>query len=293
MNTDRLVYNPAVLERVRHLHLRARQLVAGAWHGSFRSIRVGHDVEFTDYASYTAGDPLRDVDWRVLARADRLVVKRYRAETELVATLVLDASADLGSTSVKFEQAILLTATLAHLFQLQGMPFALHIGAGDHVPSHALPARTGRSHLAQVLLHLASVRPAGEASLDKLFRRIGERLPLRSLITVVSDFAEEPSTWTATLDALARQRADIRAFHLYDPRERDLRFDQPLLVYSPEAGRDEPLDPVAMRESFMTETDTAFGEIRDAVRRRRGIHQLVAADMDLTDTVARFLRGLS
>ena len=91
-------WDPRVLERVRHLHLHARQAVAGLYHGTQRSIHTGHDVEFADYKPYDLGDSLRDVDWRVLARSDRLVVRRYRAETELPVMIVLDASAGYSAT---------------------------------------------------------------------------------------------------------------------------------------------------------------------------------------------------
>ncbi|MFZ5476602.1 MAG: DUF58 domain-containing protein [Myxococcota bacterium] len=286
-----LVWDPRVLERVRHLHLRARQAVAGLHHGGHRSLRLGHDVEFADYKPYDPGDALRDLDWRVLARTDRLVVRRYRAEQELVATLVLDASADLASTPEKWEQAVALAATLAYYLFLGGEPVGLVIGGGEGVSARWLPARSGRRHLALLFRVLAAVRPAGRAGLGPLFREVGARLGTRTLVAVVSDFMEEPSEWTTALSALVRSRVDLRAFHLYDRRELALDYDAPLRLRSPETGEELPVDPDGARVAFGEVVRDYFHEVGDAVRRRRGRHYTVEAQADMTGALVRFIEG--
>ncbi len=284
-------WDPHVLERVRHLHLHARQAVAGAWLGNQRSIRTGHDVEFADYKPYDFGDSLRDIDWRVLARSDRLVVRRHRAETELPVTVVLDASADLGSTPEKFEMAVRLAATLAYFLHLDGEPVGLLLGAGEGVPLRRLPARRGRRHLAQVFTLLAALHPAGRAGLDSLFRDAGGRLDPRSLVVVVSDFMEEPSTWTGALAALVRNRVDLRAFQIYDPVELELRYDAPLRLRSPESDSEVPVDPAAARSLFAQVVSEFFAEVRTAVHARQGRHYAVAVGTDLGAVLARFVAG--
>jgi uncharacterized protein (DUF58 family) len=284
-------WDPRVLERIRHLHLHARQAVAGLWHGPQRSIRTGHDVEFADYKPYDLGDALRDVDWRVLARSDRLVVRRYRAEMELPVTVVLDASADLGSTSEKFELAVRLAATLAYFLHLDGEPVGLIVGAGENVPLRRLPARRGRRHLAQVFTTLAMVQPAGRAGLDTLFRDVGGRLGARSLVAVVSDFMEDPAGWTASLAALTRNRVDLRALHVYDPAELELRYDAPLRLRSPETSAELPVDPEAARGLFAEVVGEYFAEVRGAVQARRGRHYDVAVGADLGTLLAHFVEG--
>lgn len=283
-------WDPRVLERVRHLHLRARQAVGGLHHGGHRSIRLGHDVEFADYKPYDAGDALRDVDWRVFARTDRLVVRRYRAEHELTSTILFDASADLGSTQAKWDAAVTLAATLAYYLHLSGEPVGLVIGAGEGVDLRVLPPRQGRRHLAQVFTALASLRPAGRAGLDGLFRDVGSRLGTRTLVAVVSDFMEEPAGWADSLSALVRNRVDLRAFHVFDRVEMDLRYDAPVRLRSPETGTKIPTDPAA-RDVFADVVRDYFAEVHDAVGRRRGRHLPVAADADLGDVLVRFIEG--
>lgn len=284
-------WDPGVLERVRHLHLHARRDVSGVRAGTHRSVRRGQDVEFLDYKPYDPGDALRDLDWRVYARNDRLVVRRHRAEQELSATVVLDASADLGSVPRKFETAVRLAATLAYFLHLQGEPVSLVIGAGDGVETRFLPARGSRAHLARLFQGLATVRPAGRARLDALFRQVGARLGLRTLVAVVSDFMEEPASWEASLAALVRNRVDLRAFCVYDPAELGMEGFRPERLYSPETGRELPVDPPAARSLVAEESERFFTEVETAIHRHRGLPQRVPAGRDLAPVLARFAEG--
>ena len=48
--------------------------------GSVAAPRAGESLEFQDYRDYAPGDDLRNLDWNVLARSDREVVKVHREE---------------------------------------------------------------------------------------------------------------------------------------------------------------------------------------------------------------------
>lgn len=266
-------------------------MVAGLQQGSRRSLRLGHDMEFADYKPYTPGDSLRDLDWKVYGRSDRLVVRRYQAETEMSATILFDASADLASTPEKFQQAQLLCATLAWFLHIEREPVGLAVGAGEGALQSWIPPRSGAAHASRILHNLAAVRAAGRADLSRWLLQIGDRLRPRSLLLVVGDFAEEPASWSAALDAMARRRVDLRAFQLYDRREADLDFAQPLRFFSPEGGDRLPLDPVAQRPLFQQEVAHFFEEVDEAVRSRKGHRYLVEARADLVPILSRFIRG--
>jgi len=207
------------------------------------------------------------------------------------ATILLDASADLASTPQKFEQAIVLAAALCWFLHLEREPVGLAIGAGEGIPLRWLPPEANRSHIARLLTALAELKPAGKAGLDTWLRATGEHLRPRSLLLLISDFAEEPATWASSLDALAQHRVDLRAFQIYDARETGLSWDRPLQLYSPEAPQARPIDPHAMRGLFMEEVQRFFGEVGSAVRQRRGHHYLMEARADLVPLLSRFIRG--
>lgn len=295
-----LTWDPEVLARIAHLHLRARQLAAGFLHGSHASVRVAPNVEFADYKDYTPGDPLRDLDWKVLARSDKLVVRRHQAETELATIIVLDASGDMATGSHrghrppldrgKWGAAATLAATLAWYLVRRGEPVGLAIlGGSDDLPWRWLPPRSGEAHVAQVLATIAAARPSGRAGLAEGFADVGGRIPRRSLVMVVSDLMEEPDEWGPQVAALARRRTDVRVAHVYDPAEWNLDFSHAVRFYSPEGGRPMPVDPAGLRREFREEVDRYLREVRRWLAWRGALHVLMAADGPLERPLAALL----
>ncbi|MCB9762856.1 MAG: DUF58 domain-containing protein [Alphaproteobacteria bacterium] len=276
-----IAWDPDVLSRIRHLHLVAVQTVDGLLHGVHRSRRVGANIEFADYKEYTPGDNLRDLDWRVLARSDRLVTRRYEVETELACTLLLDASGDLSTgrgspyalpelEGTKFGFAVTLTATLAWFLHKHQEPVGLAIFGGQGAPTGYIPPRSGANHMGRIFGALASLRPGGQADLGKALSALGPRMRRRSLVAVISDFMEETDTWTPALTALARRRTDLVALHVMDRAELALDFEQPMIFFSPEGGEPVPVDPVGVAEEFDAVRRDWLREVQGALSAHRG-----------------------
>ncbi|MFQ5805229.1 MAG: DUF58 domain-containing protein [Phycisphaerae bacterium] len=96
-----LLLEPALLERIKGLTLVARRVVEGALHGLHHSPLHGLSIEFTQHRAYTPGDELKRLDWRVLGRSDRYVIKQYHQETNLRAVIFLDCSRSMAFAGAK------------------------------------------------------------------------------------------------------------------------------------------------------------------------------------------------
>ena len=92
---------PELLARIAGLELRARAVVEGVISGMHRSPHRGYSVEFAQHRGYVPGDDLRFLDWKVWGRSERWVIRQYRAETNLVAWLLLDCSASMDYAGAK------------------------------------------------------------------------------------------------------------------------------------------------------------------------------------------------
>lgn len=285
----RRVGDPALLARARGLHLAARRLVAGLHAGPHLAVRRGHEAEFLGYQPYVPPHPLKDVDWRVFARNDRLVVRERRAERELACMLVFDASADLGSTPGKWQQAVEVTAGLACAVLANGDPVGLRIGAGGGDGERFVPARRSGGQLARILVALAGVRPGGRAELAALLADVGERAKGRTLVGLVSDFMEDPAAWAGALSALTRRNVDLRAVQVYDREELELTHDEPARLISPETGGAFPVDPGAIRPAFAEVVAGWRAEVRAAFIAHRGLLVPVAAQDPAVPALAAWL----
>ena len=93
--TDQLLTNPQQIHEFDNLELLARQVVEGFIIGLHKSPFHGFSVEFAEHRLYNPGDAIRNIDWKVYARTDKMFVKKYEEETNLRCCVVLDASSSM------------------------------------------------------------------------------------------------------------------------------------------------------------------------------------------------------
>ncbi len=73
--------------------------------GSRLGSRAGESLEFQDYRDYTPGDDLRNLDWNILARTEREVVRVRREEVAPVVEVFRDRSASMTTPRAKADCA--------------------------------------------------------------------------------------------------------------------------------------------------------------------------------------------
>src|SRR3990172_12269001 len=140
MNDSLKYLQPEVVAQLANMELRARLVVEGFLTGLHKSPYHGFSVEFAEHRQYMPGDPLRHLDWKVLAKSDRKYLKQYEEETNLRASLLVDTSSSMGYASrglTKLDYARQLPPSLPYLMLRQkdavGM-FAFSSGKGELVP---------------------------------------------------------------------------------------------------------------------------------------------------------------
>ena len=149
--------------------------------GLHRSPFHGYSAEFSQYRHYRPGDDLKYVDWKLVARTDRVYTKQFRETTNMASAIVLDTSGSMDFPAddtyglpdppvSKFRYAVIAAAALAHLISGQGD--AVGLLAGERF----LPPRAGRQHLRGLLAALSSLAPGGGWGAADQVRRAAERL---------------------------------------------------------------------------------------------------------------------
>ena len=94
--TDERGCPPEVLAGISDLELVARIVVEGLVSGLHRSPFHGYSAEFSQYRHYRPGDDLKYVDWKLVARTDRVYTKQFRETTNMAAAIVIDTSASMS-----------------------------------------------------------------------------------------------------------------------------------------------------------------------------------------------------
>ena len=267
-------WDPRLVSRISQLSVLARQLVEDRTIGHHRANHVARNIEFAAYKEYTPGDSLRSVDWRVVARTDKLVVRKQEAEADVPIWIVVDSSADLGTDgnptpdlkSTVFGKLLVMASAIAYLCNKRGEKVGLHI-MGD--PLNNTPP--SKRSLASILRTLAELKPQGSANIGSSFAQFSARLSRRSIVIVLSDWMEEPSTWSDSLANMTAMGHDLRCAHMYNPVEWNLEYSDAAMLCSPETGSELATDPESVRDEFKAVVANYKSEVLAAAHQAQAI----------------------
>lgn len=264
---------PKALSRLKSLPLIARGVVEGFISGLHASPYKGFSVEFADRRSYSAGDNPRHLDWKTLARTDRLFIRQYEEETNLRARILLDVSGSMHYGSPerlsKVEYGCYLAAVLTYLMTRQ--QDAVGITTFDHDLRLDMPARSSPRHLAETLRQLEVVvrqarsdidHPGPATDIGNTLHRLAERFQRRSLIILISDLYDDADSLARALHHFRHRRHELIVFHILDHAELTFPFRETLQFVDLETAERLQVDPTYVREVYLEQVDSFTTDCR-------------------------------
>jgi uncharacterized protein (DUF58 family) len=141
---------------------------------------------------YTAGDSLRQVDWKSSAATGRLQVKQFEASIALEAFIFLDLNSDNYPRRGRIdsgELAIVIAASLAAWISSKRQTVGLQVNGKDSLTNTnppTLPPNKGQAHLMHVLEILARVEMSLSDSLSRVIQQQRTRLPWGATLIVIT-----------------------------------------------------------------------------------------------------------
>lgn len=241
--------DPQVLARIDDLHLLARTVVDGFINGLHRSPYLGRSMDFAEHRAYMPGDDIRRIDWRVYGRSDRFFVKEFEADTNANFSVLLDVSRSMtyGSAGMtKLDYGRYLAACLTYFSRQQRDRVGLVTFDRDVVTMVPPSAK----HLERVLHELSRIEPGRGGALGPSLLKIAETVRRRSMLLLISDLYEEPQAVLRAASLLKGKGNDVIVFHLLDPAELALPFEEMTLVEDLETGERIPVVPARQRERY-------------------------------------------
>ena len=264
---------------MRRLEWLARRRMQGTLTGRHSSPDKGVSVEFAEHRPYAPGDDPRTLDWRVIARSDRDVVRQYIEETNLRATLAVDVSGSMAYTGnlaaaldgkplSKLEYAKHLAAALAYLSIKQGD--AAGLVTFDNKPLEFLRAGSRPSQVRRILEVLDKAKPGADTDAAAVLHDVAERIPKRGVVFLISDLFDDPERVVEALHHFDFRQHELVVMHVMAEEElgfpfsgyqqfRDLEKIAPTLRIDPRAVRAAYLEKVGR---FVRAIETACGNLR-------------------------------
>jgi len=244
-------FDEGFLRRLDRLQLVTQRMHGAASYGGRRSKKRGTSVEFADYREYTHGDDLRQIDWNVYGRSDRLFVKLREDEESLAVHVLIDCSKsmDWGRYN-KLAYARRLAAALGYV-ALSSQDRVTAAGINSRVVSH-LPVLRGKATTGRLFSFVSHLEPSGQTDLKAALRAYAAMHRRSGLAILISDLLNPGGL--EGLAALLDRGFEAVLIHLLDPVETDPEIEGEVELYD--------------RESGQTLRITLDGVTLDAYRRR-------------------------
>ncbi len=267
MASSGLTGDARLLARLKRLQLRAQVAVDGVQKGIHRSSLRGISTTFAQHREYVAGDDVRHLDWRIMARSDRNILREFEEETDLCVYFVLDASQSMsyGGEVSKLEYATYIIAALARIACQQHDRFALAVQTSNGTEL-ALPPSRGMGQWQSLCEILSRIEAAGEVDTNSTMLNFSQHLRQRSVVIWTSDFLDSAEGSVQSARALNSQRHDLWALRVLDGDEIDFPFKD----LSQFEGLEDDLllkaNPLAIAEAYRLEFEEHAHSLRHQMR---------------------------
>ena len=286
---DPTVFDEAFLRQLERLLVMMRSPVRGGLKGGRRSVKRGQSVEFADYRDYTMGDDLRQLDWNVYARLERLFVKLFIEEEDVTVTLLIDASASMAAGDpAKLLFAKRAAAALGYIA----------LASEDRVTVSALAGRLARRRAAmrgsgrvfRLLADLSAIEPAdGPTDLVATARHAAAQLHGKGVVILLSDLLDPGAD--RIIRELAATGSELIVLHVLSPDELDPSLEGDLRLVDVETGEGvEVTVDLATIDAYKARLTAWKQTFADLAARRRASYIDLSSDTNLAILMFNELR---
>lgn len=279
------------LAALQNLELVAARVVEGILTGTHRSKMKGGSSEFAEHRAYSAGDEVRRLDWRVVAKSDRYYIKQYHEESSLGVVLVLDASGSMAygdSTRSKFLHARAAAACLSRLVLGQRDPVGLAVA--QRKASTFLPARSSAGHLLGLLESLLKTEAKGRNDLLSTLDWLIRNLRRRSQFVLLTDGFVELDILEKLLLALAARGHQLLLLHVLAPEELTFSFKENSRFQCLETLDEIDVDPIVFADTYLSRLQAFVDRLRRICLRAGGDYEPMRTDQPLGTVLGDYLR---
>ncbi|MGM0753613.1 MAG: DUF58 domain-containing protein [Bacillota bacterium] len=212
------LWHSQFLAQLKRHRITGKRLKSGHHKGSRLATHHGSSLEFSDYQMYELGDDVRQIDWNVYARTEKVYIKRYLDEREIKVHIYLDCSNSMLIENRKWKRAKELAGALSFLALSNDDRLSLHC-MGAHHQKYFMKkgARDAKAILHDI--QELSMDHTGEEGIS-FFEQVGKGVRKKSSVSfILSDGLESLSLIEEALRKLSIKREMVYFIQLLDEEE--------------------------------------------------------------------------
>ncbi|NWJ44873.1 MAG: DUF58 domain-containing protein [Chloroflexi bacterium] len=295
------------LRKIDRLVLVSKRMRMGSLKGERRSVKRGTSVEFADYRNYTHGDDLRQVDWNIYARLEKVFIKLFEEEEELTVHMLLDCSRSMdwsGPDSEMLEGDNRANPTYNKLWYAKRVAAAISymgLAAMDRVTISGLsalgnsnelrmPIIRGKNQTVRMIRFVEKLQAGGTEDLNTALRNYSSQIRYGGLVFLISDLLT-PGGCFEGLRALQNAGFEVNVINVLSPDEINpvLRGDLKLVDIETGEFQEVSIDNKAL-EMYRQEFNLWQREIIDFCQRRAINYIQVDTTVPFDDLVLHYMR---
>ncbi len=225
--TYREYLKPEIISTINNFELKAKMLVEGFLIGLNKSPYHGFSAEFNEHRAYFVGDSIKNIDWKLFGKTEKLFVKKYEEETNLITKIVVDCSKSMsfkqnGKIS-KFDYAKLIAAALSYLLTKQNDAVGISFFSENVILDS--PAKTSKINLHKILSDLENQQVDKSTKISESLKEIASKIRKRSLVVIISDFFDDLDEILLSLKQFKYNKNEVILFQILDKSEIDFNFE--------------------------------------------------------------------
>ena len=284
------ILNPSVINQIDNLYLKAKMIVEGYIAGLHKSPYHGFSIEFSEHKAYGIGDEVKNVDWKLWGKTDKYYVKRFEEETNMSVNIFLDSSKsmDFKSDNIsKFNYSKLITATLGYLMMQQKDATGLVIF--DNEIKYALQPKNSKSHLKTLLSIIEKTKNGKDTDISKVLHIGADQIKKKGLIILISDLLDDPKKIINSLKHFKYNKNEVLVFHVLDPKEMTLDFNQHTIFEDLENDKKIETEPWLISNSYIEEMQNLINFYKTECLTNKIDYHLITTNQDVGMVITEFL----
>lgn len=237
---DTLENKTQSIEFLNQFNLLANQVVEGFISGIHKSPFHGFSSEFAEHKIYNLGENVKNIDWKIFAKTEKLYIKKYDDETNMRCHVIIDNSSSMHYPEKKqhsnfpynkIQYASLFTAAIFKIIKKQRDAAGLTVFSNqiDYTSKELGNEKHFRTLIQKLNETVYTFPKLKQTSIVDTLHQIAEKIHKRSMIILFSDLFEHYNKTEELFNALQHLKYNkhkVIIFQVLDKKtEIEFNFD--------------------------------------------------------------------
>ncbi|MBN2695640.1 DUF58 domain-containing protein [bacterium] len=228
--------------------------------GKQPSKKIGQGVEFNHYSQYTEGENVKNIDWKVFGRLEKLFIKKFERDSNERFLFLFDTSKSMlfkGNNSVysKLEYSFISAGVLTYYLLQSQHPTAYQFS--NYFTGYQGERKDFSFFIEQ--FEKQNIHSALNWSFQENIHKKG-----RKTVLIFSDFFDDIDFLVSKIKKLSEQHS-FHFFHVLDSSEIDLAEKDLTKYIDLESGEEIITDPSEIYKIYKEEIETHIKQLKTSI----------------------------